>query len=251
MLAEERWSDILKLLTEKGSVTVQQLCTELDTSESTIRRDLLELDKLGKLHRVHGGATLLSGEYITDEATMSAKETLAVDQKRSMAEYAASLITAQDFVFIDAGSSTLLLAQCISGDALKAAYVTSGIAHARILAQKGCRVYIPEGQIRPSTEAIVGAGALASLQKYNFTKSFIGTNGVSLTAGFTTPDVEEAQLKATAVHRSREAWFLADDSKFDKIYAAVICNITEGSIITNHLPETRYKGQTKIKETQP
>ena len=58
MLAEERFSLIMEQLNRKRTVTVQELCEALNTSESTIRRDLTELDRLGKLNKVHGGATL-------------------------------------------------------------------------------------------------------------------------------------------------------------------------------------------------
>ena len=78
MLAEERFSQILALLAEKRTATVQELCEALNVSESTIRRDLLELDRQGRVNKVHGGATLPSSQFRADEPTMEAKETLAV-----------------------------------------------------------------------------------------------------------------------------------------------------------------------------
>ena len=62
MLAEERFALILEQLNEQRTVTVQQLCEALHTSESTIRRDLTELDRQGRLTKVHGGATLHLGQ---------------------------------------------------------------------------------------------------------------------------------------------------------------------------------------------
>ena len=131
MLAEERFGLILEQLDRKRTVTVQELCEALNTSESTIRRDLTELDRMGKLNKVHGGATLPDSRFLADEPTMEAKETQAVEQKRSIAQAAAQLINANDFVFIDAGSTTLELVRVLAGDALKASYVTTGVAHAR------------------------------------------------------------------------------------------------------------------------
>ncbi|MCH3973204.1 MAG: DeoR/GlpR family DNA-binding transcription regulator [Oscillospiraceae bacterium] len=249
MLTEERFAIILRILQEKHSVTVQQLCDALDASESTVRRDLQTLDSRGRLSRVHGGATLPDNRFVADEENMTAKETQAVAQKAAIGALAAQIVRPEDFVYIDAGSTTLQLAKSLSGGALHAAYVTNGIAHARILAQKGCRVYVLAGQVRPSTEAIVGAGAMANLQRYHFTKAFMGANGVALKEGFTTPDVEEAELKNTALSRALETWFLTDDSKFGKIYAAVICPLTEGSIFTNHLPNEKYRQYTLVKES--
>ena len=74
MLAEERFSLIMEQLNRKRTVTVQELCEALNTSESTIRRDLTELDRLGKLNKVHGGATLPDSRFLADEPTMEAKE---------------------------------------------------------------------------------------------------------------------------------------------------------------------------------
>ena len=162
MLAEERFGQILDLLNKQRTATVQELCEALGTSESTIRRDLTELDRLGKLNKVHGGATLPDSRFQAEEPTMQAKETLAVPQKRAIAAAAAALIHAEDFVFIDAGSTTLELVRALEGEALQANYVTNGVAHARTLAQKGCRVFLPGGLLRPQTEAIVGAAAVSS-----------------------------------------------------------------------------------------
>ena len=248
MLAEERFALILEQLNEKRTVTVQQLCEALHTSESTIRRDLTELDRQGRLTKVHGGATLPDSRFLADEPTMEAKETLAVAEKRSIAAAAAALITAEDFVFIDAGTTTLELVRVLAGAALKATYVTNGVAHARLLAQKGCRVYLPGGLLRPQTEAIVGAPAVSSIQQYNFTKAFMGANGVSPAEGFTTPDPEEASIKTAALQRARERWFLVDNTKFDMVYSAVIGDIGCGAILTNHCPDPRYAQLTFVKE---
>ena len=250
MLAEERFGQILNLLSKQRTATVQELCEALGTSESTIRRDLTELDRLGKLNKVHGGATLPDSRFQAEEPTMQAKETLAVPQKRAIAAAAAALIHAEDFVFIDAGSTTLELVRALQGEALQANYVTNGVAHARTLAQKGCRVFLPGGLLRPQTEAIVGAAAVSSLQQYNFTKAFMGANGVALEAGFTTPDPEEAAVKATVVHRARESWFLVDDAKFARICPAVIADLHSGAILTNRCPSPKYKQYTLVKETE-
>ena len=250
MLAEERFGQILDLLNKQRTATVQELCEALGTSESTIRRDLTELDRLGKLNKVHGGATLPDNRFQAEEPTMQAKETLAVPQKRAIAAAAAALIHAEDFVFIDAGSTTLELVRALEGEALQANYVTNGVAHARTLAQKGCRVFLPGGLLRPQTEAIVGAVAVSSLQQYNFTKAFMGANGVALEAGFTTPDPEEATVKATAVHRALESWFLVDDAKFARICPAVIADLHSGAILTNRCPNPKYKQYTLVKETE-
>ena len=175
---------------------------------------------------------------------------LAVGQKRSIAQAAADLIRAEDFIYIDAGTTTLAMVRALSGPALEAHYVTNGIAHARLLAQKSCHVCVPGGLLRPRTEAIIGAAAITALQQFNFTKAFIGANGVALNVGFTTPDPEEAAVKAVAVRRARETWYLVDDSKFGRVYPAVIGEIYSGAILTNRCPDPKYRQLTLVKETE-
>lgn len=248
MLAEKRYEAILGLLAGQRTATVQQLCEALGASESTIRRDLIELDRQGKLTKVHGGATLPDIQFRADEPSMAAKQELAVAEKQAIARAAAELIRPEDFVFLDAGTTTLALAAAVQGPALEAQYVTNGVAHARLLVQKGCRVYLPGGVLRPETEAIIGAQALAGLEQYNFTQAFLGANGVSLDAGFTTPDPEEAAVKAAAVRRARESWFLVDGSKFARVCPAVIAPLHGGAILTDRCPSEKYRKFTLVKE---
>ena len=78
-------------------------------------------------------------------------------------------------------------------------------------------------ELKQSTEAIIGLVAAMNLQKYSFTKAFIGTNGISEKQGFTTPDTEEAMLKAVAIERSFVTYVLADSSKFEKGKCSNLC----------------------------
>ena len=169
--------------------------------------------------KVHGGATVLNGAYTTKDAKVSEREGLYVEEKRSIAKLAAALIGQEDFVYIDAGTSTASLAEAISER--EAVYVTNGILHAKCLAEKGCRVFLPGGELKEDTQALVGGAAVEWLNKYNFTKGFFGTNGIHLEKGYTTPDISEALVKEAAMKRCREAYVLADSSKFEGSFKEV------------------------------
>ena len=118
----------------------------------------------------------------------------------------------------------------------------------RVLKCGADKVSVNSGAI--ADPAIIGAAAMAALQQYNFTKAFLGANGIDLVAGFTTPDPEEAAVKACAARRAHEVWFLADDTKFGSIYPAVIAGLQNGSILTNRCPDPRYRQQTLVKEAE-
>ena len=110
LLAEERWNAILNILEKQKTVTVADLTEMLNTSESTIRRDLLQLDNMKKLVRVHGGPTVTDMQYVPSDQSMTEKSALMSREKKLIGEYAATLIKPGDFVYIDAGSTTEQLA---------------------------------------------------------------------------------------------------------------------------------------------
>ena len=134
MLTEQRYEIILRLLAEKKSVTVTELKELLDTSESTIRRDITALDKMGKLTRVFGGAVSLENVVSAYEPTVEQKSDLNTEEKKKIARYAAGLIRSADFVFLDAGTTTGFMLDYL--EHTKASFVTNAVSHARILAQK-------------------------------------------------------------------------------------------------------------------
>ena len=245
MLTEERHHEILDLLNRRGAVTVIELTKLLKTSESTIRRDLNALARIGKLNKVHGGATALE-RVMQDEQDMQVKSERFQREKEEIAQYAASLIRDGDFIYIDAGSTPDKLVDAIN--IINVTYVTNGINHARKLTQKGCKVYVIGGQFKPVTEAIIGAQALKSIETFNFTKCFLGTNGIDKICGYTTPDVEEGLVKAEAIKRSFVSFVLADHSKFDAVSAAVFGQLRQACIITDELPDPSYQDITVVKE---
>lgn len=230
MLTEERYARILTILERMGSVTVQQLMEELSTSESTIRRDLTALDTQGRLTKVHGGAILRNTVYSTvDDEVISRKE-MNKDAKKKIAEYAAGLILPGDFVYIDAGTTTEQLVEHIC--CREAVYVTNAITHAKRLAEQGCTVYILGGEFKAVTEAIVGEEAVVTLEKYNFTKGFWGTNGISRQKGFSTPELKEALVKKKSMENCRECYILADESKFERISSVSFAEFEQVTVIT-------------------
>ena len=97
--------------------------------------------------------------------------------------------------------------------------------HARKLAAKGFHVHLPGGEFKSVTEAIVGEEALESLQKYNFTIGFFGTNGVDIEAGYTTPGLREAKVKEYAMKRCRECYVLVRQLQDFENISDKICGI--------------------------
>ena len=146
MLTEQRFEEILKLLSEKGTITVQELKEKLSASESTIRRDLTVLHDNGKLTKVFGGAVAIHSHMHTKDIQVSARENVNREEKIRIARYAASLIAAEDFVYLDAGTTTGFMIDYI--EEKQAVYVTNGVSHAKKLAAMGFRVILIGGSHR-------------------------------------------------------------------------------------------------------
>ena len=197
MLTEQRYELILELLKQKKSVTVSEVKELLHTSESTVRRDITALHNAGKLVKVFGGAVAAENTFTPQEPTVAQKIAVNKEEKRLIARYAASLIETDDFVYLDAGTTTGYMLDYLIGK--KATFVTNAVAHAQKLAAYGIKVFLVGGELKSSTEAVVGNQAMEVLYQYHFTKGFFGTNGITKKAGFTTPDANEALIKKTAL----------------------------------------------------
>ena len=98
------------------------------------------------------------------------------------------------------------------------------------------------------TEAVIGAECVSSLQNYNFTKSFLGANGISLSGDISTPDRNEASVKTAVIKNSRNVYILADHSKFEQITSVAFAKLGRVKIITDKLVDKKYLSATSIKE---
>ena len=241
MLTQERYQSILSIVNDKKAVTVTELAAVLNISESTVRRDLTALDELGKLKKVFGGATSITKLEGVFEDNVSLRETMMSAEKTEIARYSATLINDSDFVFIDSGTTTSRLIDFIENN--KATYVTNGIVHARKLVQKGLNAYMIGGKVKPATEAVVGAEGISNLRNFNFSKAFMGSNGIDIKSGF-----EEAMMKEAAVNRSYMAFVLADHTKFRRVFSVTFSKLKKCCIITDSMPDTMYMKETVIKE---
>ena len=231
MLTEERQAEIMRIVNVHGAVSVQELVNYLDISESTVRRDLAALDEEGLLRRVHGGATSLKeGAYDAAMEDLQDKYSLHIGEKRRIAQFAASLVRPGDFVYLDGGSTVEQMADFLVGS--EASFVASGLPTAQKLARSGVKVYVLPGLVKGKTESVIGSEMRDMLSRYHFTKGFFGTNGLTPQEGCTTPDVEEAACKGAAVRQCRQAYVLADVSKFGQSANITFADLSQVTIVT-------------------
>ena len=129
----------------------------------------------------------------------------------------------------------------------QASFVTNAVSHAQTLAKMGIRVYLIGGELKSSTEAVVGSQAMQMIQMYHFTKGFFGTNGITKREGFTTPDTNEAIVKSTAMKQCKDVYVLADATKFGQVSSVTFGEFADGCILTEEIPEEYRESRNILK----
>ncbi|KRM72574.1 DeoR/GlpR family DNA-binding transcription regulator [Lacticaseibacillus brantae] len=246
MLTEERQQLILAAVKDQEIVKTRDLMHQLQASESTIRRDLDDLEQAGRLQRIHGGARALNS--LTEERNVSEKANQNLAAKRQLARAAVARIPADSLIFLDAGTTTAQMIPLLANRSITV--VTTGVDNASLLADYQVKTYVVGGLLKSATKALVGAATAESLRQYRFDFAFIGTNGIHPDFGLTTPDPEEAAIKHVAIAQAKTSLVLADASKFDQISATKFADMTALTILTPELGAlgTEYARFTNIEE---
>jgi len=240
MLKSKRKQLILEKVMKDKFVSLEYLVKALDTSESTVRRDLDELESERKLRRVHGGAESL--HFLQEEESNQEKSIKNIQEKTKIAQKAASLIQEYDVIFIDAGTTNELLVNELHDPSVTV--VTNSIHHATKLVERNIPTVIIGGVVKRSTDASIGGVALNQIGQLNFDKAFIGMNGID-DGFFTTPDMEEGAVKRAILENAKRTYVLADASKLGNTSFAKVAPISRARLITN---QTESKVIQKIKE---
>lgn len=235
MKKSERLQKIADILEEKNVVMVNELQQLLQVTEMTVRRDLTLLEAEGKAERIHGGAKK------ADHATLEQlphKERIHehYEAKNIIAKKAAAFIQDRDVIFISAGTTNELLKQYI--DASSLIIVTNCLYIFEQYAKNDqYETILIGGKYNKKTESLLGNITLQEVSMMNFTKAFVGTNGIYNKKLCASND-EEATLHKKILEQARETYILCGSEKFgrDAFYSFFPCeDIT--AIITDQYPE--------------
>lgn len=246
MLTPKRYQLIEEELRTKQTVTIQDLVYLTGASESTIRRDLSELEKQNRLVRVHGGAALQQSKR--QELSIPEKSSHSKLEKKMIAAYAASLIQEQDCIYLDAGTTTYEMIPYLADRNI--IVVTNGITHLETLSRLNLQTYLIGGLVKYNTSALIGQSARMSLLQYRFDKCFLGVNGIHPDYDYTTPDPEEAAIKKTALELAQQRFVLADSTKLNQVSFSKIADLKDATIIMNKPTESSLhalKKKTNVK----
>lgn len=244
MLKEERQDKVLKRLSEEGKVVASKLAQEMNVSEDTVRRDLLELDQKGMLKRVYGGALPIARPVVD----YLERENRDLDRKQRMAKKALGFLEKDQLIAVDGSSANLVFVRSIPDD-LPITIVTNSYHIARACNGKAIDIILIGGHLLQKTMTIVGDVAAAQAILYHPDICFIGTYGIHPEYGLTIPYQEEVSVKRNLVQGAGRVVSFVNPEKFNTVSRYHVCGIeafttliTEDYVSKETLSEYRKRG---------
>jgi DeoR/GlpR family transcriptional regulator of sugar metabolism len=222
--ADNRHQEMLQLLGEQGTLSISELAVRYEVSDMTIRRDLNQLAAHGLLVRTRGGAAASSSGSF--EPPFALRERTRTAAKAEIAAAAAREIVEGQTVLLDGGTTGLAIADALAGRNLTVCTLNVRIAE-RLATDSSMRVMIPGGTIRPGEFSLVGPEAEAMLSRFRFDVYLMTASGVSVDAGVTEWNADDAAVKRAALTASRRTVLVADAGKFGAEAFVRVCPLSQ------------------------
>ncbi|MGH3586129.1 MAG: DeoR/GlpR family DNA-binding transcription regulator [Pseudonocardia sp.] len=229
-MARQRQELILDAVRASGGVRVSELVERLGVSDMTVRRDIDGLAHRGLVTRVHGGATAARGSG--EEPGFAVKSALHPGAKQAIAHAAAALVEPGASVALSAGTTTHAVASTLLGIP-RLTVVTNSLRVAEVLhgaARDDLTVVLTGGERTPS-DALVGPVAVAALRGLHVDWLLMGVHGMDADAGFTTPNLAEAETNRALVASARQVAVVADNSKWGVVGLSTIAALDEVDVV--------------------
>jgi DeoR family glycerol-3-phosphate regulon repressor len=231
MLAAERRSIILEIVTERGSVAVNDLHRRLKVSQETVRRDITKLASEGRLRKTHGGALALDH----DEPVFDVRMSVNIDGKRAIGRIAAEMVTDDCSLLIDSGTTTLCLAECLVERRRLTVFTNDIHIAQRLAGRNDNKVLLSGGELLASEGALIGRDATAMLANYYPDFAFVGATALATQPWLMDYTREAAELRTQMLSQARTTVLLADHTKFGRTAPVKINGLENVDIIITDL----------------
>lgn len=223
MLKRERQAYILHQVNLHNKVLSSNLSQEMEVSEDTIRRDLLELTSQGKIIKVHGGA--LSHSFSNFYTPVN--DIYSYVNKKTIAEKAASLVQSGMFVLTSGGTTIIELARALPLD-LKATFISGSIpAIVEYMNHPNIEVIIVGDKISKSSKITVGGEAIAKIKQIRAELCFLGINAIDVNHGITDNDWDVVQLKKAMIDSAQRVVCLSISEKLKSLQPIKVCDLKQ------------------------
>lgn len=208
---DSRRKSMEALINQRQSVTMEELCQQFGISINTARADVAHLVRSGAVEKIYGGVRAVN----QGEVPLFTQRTLCgPEQKLAIARQAEAQITDGDIVYIDAGTTTMHIIDCLSPDK----HITVVTGNLYVIQQashlSNVELIVLPGLCNRRTNSVADVGTLEFLSRYHTGKAFMGASGISEDGRLQVSTYMEYELKKVALRQTRQAYLLADSSKF-------------------------------------
>jgi len=229
---EERRNKMVDYINEKGKVSTKELGDLFHSSTVTIRNDINQLDEMGLIVKVHGGA-LACYNFINREIPASIKYQKDTGKKQIIGKLGATLLNDNEIVILDSGSSVLEVAKAVS--AKNVTIITNDIKTAYCLADNSnVKLIVVGGTREPNLYTLTGMETLRMYEIFHVDKLFLGCDALDFKEGVTNRSLDEVAIKKAMIAAAEKVIAIADSSKLDKRVFASVCGLSEiDTIVTD------------------
>ena len=236
MLPEQRRQYLLDIIKENYTARCSELSERLNVSEMTIRRDLMVLEKEGKVKRTHGGA-IFHHELTGSQFQYKSNKEVNVEEKKKIAASAVEFIEAHDVIFIGEGTTPSLILNYVDPNLPFTVYTNNyGIASEISDRKMAATFNLLGGTYSPETCSTSGSMTLEMIGRINADKVFLGVDAFSLRSGLTTKNPEFAAIDRAMIRKtSGEVIILSDHTKFGMVETLEIAKPKEIDILVTNM----------------
>lgn len=231
--------DLIEAYTvERGSATLLELAEAFDVSLNTIRRDIAELLKRGKIRKVYGGVTA-NDSAVTP---ISIRETTNSAEKERIGELAVQLVSSGDTIFLDSGSTTPYILRHLDGKS-NITVLSHNLKVIELAARcENLHLIAIGGEYNYRTNDFSGiASSSETLSRYHISKAFLAATSVSLRFGLANTSFLQAEMKRRIAAASDSVILTADHSKFTRSAAITFCPFeTLSAVVTDRRPDEAF-----------
>lgn len=237
MYQEERLLAILEYLKKNQRISVEQICTLLNVSRDTARRDLVKLEEDKSIVRTRGGAILPTEKK--EIKTYLKRLKIVSEEKRIIGKKAASLIYEGDRVILDASTTVQSCAEHIEN--IECTVITNSINQADVLSAKSnVNIHLLGGTLQKEHRFLYGSSVVETLSHYHADKVFIGVVGIS-EKGLTIAHEEDGIVKRKMMQQAKQVFVLADHTKLGNIDFFRFADLSDiDFLITDQTPSKEF-----------
>ncbi len=230
MLKKERHTYIIRQINLHNKVLSSDLATELNVSEDTVRRDLNELDSLGQIVKVHGGALSKSYQYPFQHANVYAS-----DAKKCIAAKAIGLIKEGMVILTGGGTTVIELAAMLPQNISVTIFTISPLVALQLANHPLIDVILIGGTFSKDSQVCAGPQVISYLNEIKFDMCFLGTNGISATDGITDSDLDIVMVKKAMIKASKRLVIMCIAEKLDSVQRIRVCEMEQVSVLITEL----------------